>query len=483
MMKTLQVHGRLALIVASVLMYSAVWAKRPVAPPLPSEVRQAFAAADVPLSHVSLLARPVGQANRVAWRSDVAMNPASTMKLLTTFAGLELLGPGYRWNTGVFRQGDVVDGALRGNLWIRGSGDPRLTLEQLWLLLRQIKLRGVRRIEGDILLDRSLWQLPPGEVFDDTPLKPYNVTPDPLLSNFKTVRFRLLPNGSQVQLLADPPLPELQLENRLALDSRPCGEWKNGLQVEVPEPNRVVFSGRDRAACGERDYYLGLLSHADYSAALIAYLWRDMGGELSGRVREAMLSADATLWFEHASAPLVEVIRDINKFSNNTQARLLYIALGGNPLLAGTDPLPAAESALRDWLQRRGVATSGLVLENGSGLSRKERASAATLADVLDLAQSSPLAPEFESSLPIVALDGTMKKRLQDKNAAGKAHIKTGSLEGVRAVAGYVQRPDGKWIVVGMVNHPRAGQAVDALDRWIDWVAGADMASLMAQTE
>jgi D-alanyl-D-alanine carboxypeptidase/D-alanyl-D-alanine-endopeptidase (penicillin-binding protein 4) len=191
-------------------------------------------------------------------------------------------------------------------------------------------------------------------VFDDTPLKPYNVTPDPLLSNFKTVRFRLLPNGSQVQLLADPPLPELQLENRLALDSRPCGEWKNGLQVEVPEPNRVVFSGRYRAACGERDYYLGLLSHADYSAALIAYLWRDMGGELSGRVREAMLSADATLWFEHASAPLVEVIRDINKFSNNTQARLLYIALGGNPLLAGTDPLPAAESALRDWLQSAG---------------------------------------------------------------------------------------------------------------------------------
>ena len=483
MMKTLQFHGRLALLVASVLMYSPVWAKRQVAPPLPPEVVQAFAAADVPLSHVSLLARPVGQPNRVAWRSDVAMNPASTMKLLTTFAGLELLGPGYRWNTSVFRQGEVVDGVLRGNLWIRGGGDPRLTLEQMWLLLRQIKLRGVRRVEGDILLDRSLWQLPPAEVFDDTPLKPYNVTPDPLLSNFKTVRFRFLPNGSQVQVLADPPLPELQLLNRVVLDSQPCGDWKNGLQVEVQEPNRVSFSGRYHASCGERDYYISLLSHADYSAALIGYLWHDMGGELTGRVREAPLPAGSTPWFEHSSAPLAEVIRDINKFSNNTQARLLYIALGGNPTAAGADPLPAAESAVRDWLLRRGVATSGLVLENGSGLSRKERVSAATLADLLDLAQNSPLAPEFESSLPIVALDGTMKKRLQDKNAAGKAHIKTGSLEGVRAVAGYVQRRDGKWIVVGMVNHPRAGQVVDALDRWIDWVAGAEMANLAAQAE
>lgn len=475
MMKTLQFHGRLALIVASVLMYSPVWAKRQVVPPLPPEVVQAFAAADVPLSHVSLLARPVGQPNRVAWRSDVAMNPASTMKLLTTFAGLELLGPGYRWNTSVFRQGEVVDGVLRGNLWIRGGGDPRLTLEQMWLLLRQIKLRGVRRVEGDILLDRSLWQLPQGELFDDTPLKPYNVTPDPLLSNFKSLRLRLLPNGSQVQLQADPPLPELQLVNRLVLDSQPCGDWKNGWQIEVPEPNRVVLSGRYRASCGERDYYLSLLSHADYSAALIAYLWRDMGGELGGKVREAALPAGLTPWFEHSSAPLVDVIRDINKFSNNTQARLLYIALGGNPAVPAADPLPAAELALRGWLQQRGVATPGLVLENGSGLSRRERISAATLADLLDLAQRSPLAPEFESSLPIVALDGTMKKRLKDKNAAGKAHIKTGSLEGVRAVAGYVQRRDGKWIVVGMVNHPHAGQAVDALDRWIDWVAGAEM--------
>lgn len=483
MMKTLQFQGRLALIVASVLIYSPVWAKRPVVPQLPPEVVQAFAAADVPLSHVSLLARPVGQPNRVAWRSDVAMNPASTMKLLTTFAGLDLLGPGYRWNTGVFRQGEVVDGVLRGNLWVRGGGDPRLTLEQLWLLLRQIKLRGVRRIEGDILLDRSLWQLPPGEAFDDTPLKPYNVTPDPLLSNFKTVRFRFVPNGSQVQVLADPPLPELKLVNRVVLDSQPCGDWKNGLKVEVHEPHQVSFDGRYHATCGERDYYVSLLSHADYSAALIAYLWRDMGGELAGKVREAALSADATPWFEHGSAPLAEVIRDINKFSNNTQARLLYIALGGPPAAAGADPLPAAESALRGWLQRRGVATPGLVLENGSGLSRKERVSAATLADVLDLAQSSPLAPEFESSLPIVALDGTMRKRLQDKNAAGKAHIKTGSLEGVRAVAGYVQRPDGKWIVVGMVNHPRAAQVVDALDRWIDWVAGAEMANPAASAE
>lgn len=471
MMNILPILRRTALIAASVLSYSPAFAAQPVNA-VPPEIAQAFAAADVPLSHVALLARPVGQANVVAWRSEVPMNPASTMKLLTTFAGLELLGPNYSWKTSVLRHGEVFDGVLQGNLVIRGSGDPRLTLEQMWLLLREIKLRGVRKIDGDILLDRSLWQLPPAsEAFDATPLKPYNVTPDPLLSNFKTVRFRLLPNGKGVSVIADPPLPELQIVNRLRLDDKACGDWKNGLVVEVQEPQRVIFSGSYRAACGEHDYYISLLSHADYSASLVAYLWRDMGGVLSGNVREANTPGGALSWFEHGSASLVEVIRDINKYSNNTQARLLFIALGGNNTAPASDPLPAAEAALRNWAQQRGLQLPGLLLENGSGLSRRERISAASLADLLDLAQASPLAPEFESSLPIVALDGTMKKRLQDKNAAGRAHIKSGSLDGVRAVAGYVQRADGKWIVVGLINHPRAAQALDALDRWIDWVA------------
>lgn len=471
------VSGKLAvaLLAVSVLCYSPAGTARPVGA-VPDEVRQAFADAGVPLSHVALLARPVGQtANAVAWRAEAPMNPASTMKLLTTFAGLELLGPQYSWITSVLRQGGLADGVFKGTLVLRGAGDPKLTLEQLWLLLRELRLRGVQRIDGNIVLDKSLWQLPvDGEAFDATPLKPYNVAPDPLLANFKTLRFHLLPAGERVEILTDPPLPEVQLVNRLQPDPQPCGEWKNGLQVDVANGHVVTFSGKYRSSCGERDYYLSLLTHTDYTAALLRQLWHELGGEINGRIGEGAVPAGATPWFEHRSPPLAEVIRDINKYSNNTQARLLFIALGLATTPAGQNPLPAAQQALRQWLQQRRLAMPELVLENGSGLSRKERISAASLAALLDLAQASPLGAELESSLPLVAVDGTMKKRLT--GAAGRAHIKTGSLDGVRAVAGYVQRDDGKWIVVGLVNHPQAADATAALDRWIGWVAAGGAA-------
>lgn len=469
-MKTVSGKLAAALLAASVLCYSPVGAARPAAG-VPDKVRKAFADAGVPLSHVALLARPVGKTtNTLAWRAEVPMNPASTMKLLTTFAGLELLGPQYSWTTSVLRQGELADGVFKGTLVLRGGGDPKLTLEQFWLLLRELRLRGVKRIDGNIVLDKSLWQLPPeGEAFDATPLKPYNVAPDPLLANFKTLRFHLLPAGERIEILTDPPLPEVQLVNRLQPDPQPCGEWKNGLQVDVANSHVVTFSGKYRSSCGEHDYYLSLLTHTEYTAALLRQLWRELGGEFSGRISEGTAPAGAQPWFEHRSPPLAEVIRDINKYSNNTQARLLFLTLGLTATPVGQEPLAAAQQTIRQWLQQHRLPMPELVLENGSGLSRKERISAASLAALLDLAQASPLGAELESSLPLIAVDGTMKKRLA--GAAGRAHVKTGSLDGVRAVAGYVQRDDGKWIVVGLVNHPQAANAVAALDQWIGWVA------------
>lgn len=442
---------------------------------VPAEVRQALADADVPLSHVALLARPVGEPQGgVAWRAGEPMNPASVMKLLTTFAGLELLGPQYRWQTTVWQAGKLRDGTFSGRLVLRGGGDPRLLLEHCWLLLRELRLRGVRRIEGDVLLDRSAWQLPAaGADFDDTPHRPYHVEPDPLLTNFRTVRLTLLPQSGQVAVLADPALPAIELVNQLQPDAQPCGDWKSGWQVSVTHSRQITVSGRYRLACGERNEYVAVLNAGAYSAALLSALWQEMGGELTGQVIEGATPADARLWFSYPSPPLVEVIRDINKFSNNTQARLLYLTLGLADTPPGGNPLPAAGQAVRRWLAQRGLALPELVLENGAGLSRHERISAASLAALLDLAQASPLGAELESSLPLVASDGTMKRRLQDRPAAGRAHIKTGSLEGVRSIAGYVHAADGrKWVIVGIVNHPAAANANPALDRWIDWVAG-----------
>jgi D-alanyl-D-alanine carboxypeptidase/D-alanyl-D-alanine-endopeptidase (penicillin-binding protein 4) len=164
------------------------------------------------------------------------------------------------------------------------------------------------------------------------------------------------------------------------------------------------------------------------------------------------------------------VVRDINKFSNNVMARQLFLTLG---MESGKRPAAAedADAAIRAWLDNRGIAIPELVLENGSGLSRRERISAEGLGHALQAAWKSAVMPELIASLPVTATDGTMKRRLKQNGVAGQAHIKTGSLEGVRAIAGYVLDRNGRrWTVVFFVNHASAAGAQAAQDALLEWV-------------
>jgi D-alanyl-D-alanine carboxypeptidase/D-alanyl-D-alanine-endopeptidase (penicillin-binding protein 4) len=167
---------------------------------------------------------------------------------------------------------------------------------------------------------------------------------------------------------------------------------------------------------------------------------------------------------------LTDVVKDINKFSNNVMARQVMLQTSAEP---GRRPatLERARRTVIDWLERRGLRAPELVLDNGSGLSRQERISPASLARVLVDASRSDQAAAFLQSLPVVGVDGTMKTRLRDDPVAGRASIKTGSLNGVRSIAGFVEAASGRsWAVVMLVNGPRAessGPAQDALLRWV----------------
>jgi serine-type D-Ala-D-Ala carboxypeptidase/endopeptidase (penicillin-binding protein 4) len=184
-------------------------------------------------------------------------------------------------------------------------------------------------------------------------------------------------------------------------------------------------------------------------------------------VREAPVPAEARLLVWQDSPPLAEVVRDINKFSNNVMARQLFLTLG----TGGTEPgANAARSirALTNWLQREDLAMPELVLENGCGLSRHERISAASLSRLLRHAYAGARMPEFMASLPVAGLDGTMKHRMA---ASGSAYVKTGLLDGVRALAGYVLADSGhRYVVVAIVNHANADSATAALDALLQWV-------------
>jgi D-alanyl-D-alanine carboxypeptidase/D-alanyl-D-alanine-endopeptidase (penicillin-binding protein 4) len=448
------------------------------APRLPQPVAQALAQAGIPDTSVGIFVQDM-QATRplVATGDERALNPASTIKLLTTLAALDLLGPAYRWTTEIYADGVVQGDVVNGNLVLKGSGDPRLTLENFWLMLRDLRARGVREIRGDLVLDRSYFardDVDPAN-FDNEPTRPYNTPPDALLVNFKAVRLQFIPDAGRrtLKIVAEPALPQVQILSNVTLDNEPCDDWLGRLKLIATGDHasaRLLFSGNYSAACGEKDRNYSLLGHAQYVHALFTQLWRELGGTFEGGVRDAGTPAGAQRLLAHQTQTLAEIVRDINKFSNNVMARQLYLALGAIALGAPASAEKSARS-IRQWLTANRLAFPELVLENGSGLSRTERISAKNLGQILLAAHSTALMPEFIASLPLVAVDGTMRKRLAGAEVAGQAHIKTGSLSGVRAIAGYVLDAKGRMmVVVCIVNHPRAQSASIVQDALLKWI-------------
>ncbi|MEO7761677.1 MAG: D-alanyl-D-alanine carboxypeptidase/D-alanyl-D-alanine-endopeptidase, partial [Casimicrobiaceae bacterium] len=437
---------------------SAVCAPASLPPPVASALRDA----GIPVEGLALVVQEVGAAAPlIAHRPDVAMNPASVMKLVTTFTALDALGPAFAWKTEAYVEGELKDQVLTGNLILKGYGDPKITLENFWLFLREMRQKGLRDIKGDLVLDHSYFSSgghDPGQ-FDEQPLRAYNVGPDALLVNFKTVRFVLVPDADnrRVAVRAEPPLPGLSLRSALKLTSGECGDWKATTKAAFTsngDKAEAAFGGTYALSCGEQNWYVSLMSHSGYAGAMFRQLWQDAGGTLAGQARAGAAAQNARLFATLTSPQLAEIVRDINKFSNNVMARQLFLTLDAqiNGPPATTE---RAGSTVRDWLKQRGLNFPELVIENGAGLSRSDRLSAGHLTQLLQTAFASPIMPEFMSSLPLSAVDGTMKRRLRATGAAGQAHIKTGTLEGVRAAAGYVQDASGRrWTVVAIVNHP-----------------------------
>ncbi len=439
---------------------------------LPAPVAKALHDAAIPEQNVAVYVRETGTAKSLLDHlSSQPLSPASTMKLVTTYAALELLGPIHTWQTGLYAESTPQNGVLEGDIYLKGSGDPALTIERFWLLLRDLRLSGVRELRGNLVLDDSRFVVPASDpgAFDNAPLRPYNVLPDALLVNFKSTRFRLLPadNGKGVRILADPAPPQLALDNRLRLVEGECGDWREGIEAGATRNGGTVnvsFSGDYPLACGEKTWHLSLIDNPTYVGSLFRMLWEEVGGVLSGATKRGVTPPAARLLASAESRPLADIVRDINKFSNNVMARQLLLTLGNGKTDTGAQ-------AINTWLAEKGLRFPELVVDNGSGLSRRERISAEHLGELLMAAWRSPMMAEFVSSLPIAGIDGTMKKRLVERGVASHAHIKTGSLRGVKAIAGYVHDRKGRNIaVVFLINHPNAAAGQAAQDALLEWI-------------
>jgi len=444
---------------------------------LPAPVAAEIERAGIPSSSVALVVQDVNDAAPLlSHNADRAMNPASVMKLITGFAALELLGPAYTWRTEVYLDGPLEDGVLHGDLILKGYGDPKLTVERFWLLLKELRARGLRDIKGDLVLDRSYFD--PGmhdaARFDREPLRPYNVGADALLLNFKAVRFAFIPDPHTrtVNILSQPPLAQLRLENEVATVEGPCEDWRRDIKPLVAEEGdrvTVRFAGAMPDQCDTRHWALALLPADKFAWGMFHAMWHELGGTLSGSVRDGLVPLGAVPFAVLESQSAAEAVRDMNKYSSNVIARQLFLTISAERQPPGRYDTSA--EIVRDWLAERGLAMPELSIENGSGLSRIARVSAGNLVRLLIAAYRSPVMPEFIASLPLVAADGTMQKRLQYSAVAGQAHVKTGSLNDVRSLAGYVDTEDGRRLAFAfIVNHPQAAASQAAQDELLRWL-------------
>jgi len=459
---------------------AGVHADNPPSQQLPEPVAQVLKRYHMSPRGLSIVVRPVENREPVfAFNADVPRSPASTMKLLTTLVALEDLGPAYSWKTEAYTTAPVSGGRLEGDLFIKGYGDPDLVIESFWRFLHGLRELGIDQIAGNLVLDQSYFAPVTGTPadFDDQPLRAYNVLPSALLVNFQAVRVRFFPepDANHVRIVADPLPDNLDIVNRLHLAPGPCRGWARDVAmrvVSVRGRHRVIFSGRYRAACGDNDLYRALSGPLDYTGGIFRQLWTGMGGRFSGIVRDGRVPQTARLLYTGHSPPLAEVIRSINKYSNNVMTRQLLLTLGAD-LQGPPGTIENGAKVVRSWLARNGLVFPELILDNGSGLSRDARISARHLSDLLVAAYNSPYMPEFFSSLPILAVDGTMKRRLDGSVLAGRAHLKTGSLNGVRSAAGIMLDAKGRrMVIVCLHNDPRAdtpaGEAVqNALLEWV----------------
>ncbi|WP_430362831.1 D-alanyl-D-alanine carboxypeptidase/D-alanyl-D-alanine endopeptidase [Trinickia sp. NRRL B-1857] len=447
--------------------------------PLPVSVTSALKRAGVPMSDISVVVERIGSRTPVvAVNADTPMLPASTMKLVTTYSGLSILGADYRWRTSAYADGNVDgSGVLHGNLYIQGTGDPKLVPEELIDLVDKIKQAGITGIDGTLVLDKRFFDpstrdAPP---FDGDVNAPYNVGPDPLLYAFKSLSFTLTPSADgNVAIDVLPALAQLQIDNSLRASPGPCVGVDTALTPNVtPQPNGIVdalFSGEYPLRCGPRTINVAVLDHSAFFAGGFLALWRSVGGTFNGTTHEGPVPAGARLVAVHRGPPLGDIVRDINKFSNNVMARNLFLTIGAVVDKPPATPQKSAQ-VIERFLHTQGLPMPELSLANGSGLSRDEHVSAQSLADLLQSANASPVAQVFVASLPIAGVDGTMRNRLRNEPVLGNAHIKTGTLNDVRAIAGYVAAANGEsYVVVSLINAPRAEQARAAHDALLEWV-------------
>jgi len=446
---------------------------------IPERIQLVIDGHNLPSSSFSFYVQEVGQDNpSLSVNADLPMNPASAIKTLTTFAALESLGPAFTWQTELYALGPIEDGVLRGDLLMKGGGDPFLVEDQLRAMLKSLQRSGVEHITGNLVLDGSYFDasVEDAELIDNQNGRAHNTNPNAIIANFQAMTFFFYPhtNGQDVIIHTDPRLPNVKISNRLRQVNRSCGGYQRGISFNLnpADPSEVIFEGEFPSRCPRYQMVREVLDAPDYTFGLFMELWTELGGQLDGDLRRGAVADDLEPIVIWNSVPMSDVIKSINKFSNNLMTRHLLLTLGAE-ILGSPATVEKGIQAVNNYLELKSLDSNQLLLTNGAGLSRDTRVTASLLNKVMQSAWTSPYMPEYVASLPLNGMDGTMRNRARGSKMSGRMHVKTGSLDEVSAVNGFVYSQSNRvFAVTGMVNHELAdrGPGTELLDALLIWV-------------
>lgn len=411
--------------------------------------------------------------------STQLVNPASVAKVFTTGFALQTLQSTYRFKTGFHASAEPVDGVLNGPLYIKGSGDPAFLTADLWMSLRQLRTKGVNVIRGPVVLDDSAFteQMPnlgPGEddSFDDAPHRAYHAQPDALLMNFGAMSIDLKINENTVLVIPEEAPRGWAFVSEITLAGGGCGAWKNGLSIDFAKSGQnvvVTVKGNYPRRCGQSRLPIRVSVQDWLWESWVKEIWQQLGGEFAGsqggQVIKGTTPIDTIVLYTHYGKPLGDLIKQINKWSSNVMARHLELAVAGTP--------QAFNQQMISWLKAQGISTQGWFFENGSGLSRDTRIDAKGLAEYLRYMAARSDFPDFLASFPRAGADGTLHRRVN--NVDGFAYLKTGSLNGVRALGGYLRDREGQlWAVGVLVKSSRAYDSWPSMEGLLEFLYRAE---------
>lgn len=447
---------------------------------LPFSIRYLLQSSKINSGGLSVFVLGIGNRQPLmAYNENHPRVPASVMKLITTYSALGVLGPNYRWKTEVYMQGTLQAGTLNGNLIVKGYGAPDFKTADLRTLLRGLRGKGIHSVNGNLIFDNSYFQRSNvrSGTFDGKPYAAYNAQPDALMMNGRVSEFVVQNVGGKAQVYSPAPSASIRIVNNIKSVRGRCRGKARAPRTSISangHGHTMTFSGTFSKRCGKRVYRHAITDPASMMFATMQRYWKqDVGGRMNARFVRAVTPPNARLLVTHHSAPLHQVIREVNKDSDNVMARQILLTIGAQRLGAPSTTRKG-EQAVKQWLQSRGLNFPELRIDNGSGLSRWATISSRHVGELLLDAYRSPHRQYMLNSLAVAGVDGTMKKRLRGSEVRGRGHFKTGTLRDARSIAGYVKGRDGKMYIVSILhNDPsarsRSRKVHDELIKWAYW--------------